>query len=490
MRAALGLDVGTTSVKAIALSEDGRRVGQGSSRPLTMRSPEAGWAVQSSAELRQAIVECLGTTVSSLPEEFDIVSLAAAVQSGSLVTVASDGEPSEDFITWMDTRSTDLVDSWLRDGTSTTIREVSGWTVHPGQALSNAAWLRTHRPAEWAEVSRIASVDDMVVHWLTGRWATNPSNAAGTAMIDLATGQWNPSLTRLAGLEPKQLSDLVPSGTPIGQLSPRMAGELTMSDDVLVISGGHDQACTALALGVSEPGRALLAGGTAWVLTTVVAPSATTEVGPEMNVSFHVVPELRTASSYLGGMGACMEWWLEQMLGRGETRDVLDRFAVLDRSLAGVATTRTSPYFYPVRDRSATRPGAGVFLNERANTSDGDRARSIMEYAAFKVRTAIESLAADQRPTSLTMVGGATQSPGWANLVADVTGLMVAETAEQSLPALGAAALAGVGAGLYVDLNSAIKSFRTSHQARHPNPSSAELYRFRYQAHLEQEAQQ
>ena len=88
------------------------------------------------------------------------------------------------------------------------------------------------------------------------------------------------------------------------------------------------------------------------------------------------------------------------------------------------------------------------------------------------------------------MVGGATRSPGWAKLIADVTGLSVAEAAEQSLPAHGAAALAGVGAGLFLDLNSAIKSFHTSHEVRHPNPTSAELYRFRYQAHREQEAQQ
>jgi len=206
---------------------------------------------------------------------------------------------------------------------------------------------------------------------------TNPSNAAGMALMDVRSGEWSQELCGLIDLSINQLSELRPSGSVIGPLMSDIAQDVGLATDVAVVNGGHDQACAALALGVTGPTRALLAGGTAWVLTNVIPPEEVAEVPAEMNVSFHVVPQLRTASKYLGGMGSNMEWWLATSGPRVNTRN---RFADLDAELVRTSTTETSPYFHPSHQsvQDSQLPGAGTFSNVARATTRADRARSIM----------------------------------------------------------------------------------------------------------------
>ena len=509
MKAALGLDVGTTSVKAVVIGENGEFVVKCSSSVLPMRAPKSGWAVQATRDLRAAVLECLASAARSLPKDVEVVSLTTAAQSGSIVTSDRTGVIADDLTTWMDTRTSSLVDEWHSDGTSDIIRSHSGWTVHPGQGLPQLAWIRSNDPASWANIARVGSADDLVMNWLTGMWITNPSNAAGMALIDVETGQWNHELCAVVGLQAIQLSEVLRSGEIVGQLLPKMAEEVGLSQNVAVVSGGHDQACTALALGVTEPSQALLAGGTAWVLTTVIPPEATAEVGGDMNVSFHVVPQLRTASIYLGGMGASIEWWLatssqHRNAVRSESVSALtddagvyadtnleeDRFAALDTDLDN-AVSPTSPYFRPLpNDTDASQlPGAGSFTNTTPDTSDSQRALAIMEYAAFKLRTALVAIPASRRPTSLTVVGGVTRSPVWSQLIADICQLPVTRTHEGSLPAVGAAVLGGVATGLFANTEAALASLDLASEVIQPDPQLADLYRRRYEVHLEQESQ-
>jgi xylulokinase len=508
VKAALGLDVGTTSVKAVVVAESGELVGAGSSGVLQMRAPRPGWAVQAATDIRTAVIDCLTATVASLPDDIDVLSLTTAAQSGSVITVDNAGVVADDLTTWMDLRAATIVEQWHRFGTSVAIRALCGWTVHPGQGLPQLAWLRQDDPAAWANIGRVGSADDLVMSWLTGMWVTNPSNAAGMALIDVADGQWSHNLCELIDLDAAWLSDLRTSGEVIGTLLPEIAERTGLDEDLTVVSGGHDQACTALALGVTDPAHALLAGGTAWVLTTVIAPEDTPEVSDEMNVSFHVVPQLRTASTYLGGMGACIEWSLSTAQRQNaasskfvsaltdgatvyaDTNLEKDRFAMLDNELNN-AVSSTSPYFRPLPDDTDTSqlPGAGRFTNTTPDTSDSQRVLAIMEYAAFKLRTALVAIPQSRRPASLTVVGGVTHSPIWTQIIADICELPVIKTREGSLPAVGAAVLGGVATGIFASTNAALASLDLTSEDVQPNSQNAELYRHRYETHLEQETQ-
>ncbi len=488
MKAALGLDIGTTSVKAVALSAAGEVVAKASSPPLSLTAPESGWAVQSTDDLSAAVFSCLRELCGVLPEGTELVALSAAVQSGSLVVVGADGAALAHMTTWMDTRSAEVVARWDQDATGAMIRRVSGWSAQPGLGLAQLVWLCEHKPEAFRQAATFGSADDFAMSRLTGRWVTNPSNAAGMQLIDIGTGVWSPALCELAGVTTAQLSQLEPSGDQIGSITAGAAAATGLPLGLPVINGGHDQTCTALALGVDEPGRALLAVGTAWVLTTVVDADNLTSVPEEMNVSFHVVDGLRTTSRYLGGLGASMEWWISEARYGATVADDAARYHELDAELATTTITIDSPYFLRTSDtdEAAARPGAGRFWPAGSDAHRTQRAIAIMEFAAFEVRTALAALPPSHRPEALTAVGGATSSPGWAQIISDVCGLPVKVVPAHSWPAVGAALLAGRSRSLFEGRSrSDDPSNQLGSEVLEPSPASVSLHNDRYSTHLE-----
>lgn len=473
VRGALGLDIGTTSVKAV-VSSAGEVIASASSGPLSLTAPEPGWAIQSTADLREATIECLTGVLAALPGEVDLIALAAAAQSGSLVVVDGSGHPGADMTTWMDTRTSEIVDEWHRDRTAAMVRRISGWSAQPGLGLAQIAWLRRSDPDRWRVPSRFGSADDLVVSMLTGSWITNPSNAAGMQLLDIATGEWSPELCELAGITVDRLSELRPSGSPIGHVTDEISGLTGLPHGLPVVAGGHDQTCSALALGVAEPREALLAVGTAWVLTTVVEADDLQTVPDAMNVSFHVVGGMRTNSRYLGGLGASMEWWLSE----SGFEDAADRFARLDAALASLEITPDAPFFLRTSDSVgvAERPGAGRYWPADPVPDPAGQALAIMEFAAFGVRDALLALPETQRPATLTLVGGATKAPGWPQLIADVCALPVTVAPDLPWPAIGAAMLAAEPTDRIIT---------ASVRRLVPRAEYVTLFDNRYRAHLE-----
>ncbi len=487
MKAALGLDIGTTSVKAVALSPTGEIVAQASSAPLSLTAPESGWAVQSTGELSEAVFACLREACGALPDGTELVALSAAVQSGSLVVVGIGGVPLAHMTTWMDTRTAELVSGWNQGSTGAMIRRVSGWSAQPGLGLAQLAWLRENDPEAFRRAARFGSADDFAGSLLTGEWVTNPSNAAGMQLIDIGTGGWSAALCELAEVSTDQLSRLEPSGEHVGSITEQAAAATGLPEGLAVINGGHDQTCTALALGVDEPGRALLAVGTAWVLTTVAAADDLASVPEAMNISFHVVDGLRTTSRYLGGLGASMEWWMTEAGYGAAVADDAARYSELDAELATTSITSASPYFLRTSDTddAAARPGAGQFWPIGEATDRTQNAMAIMEFAAFEVRTALAALPPSHRPRALTAVGGATSSPGWAQLIADVCAVPVRVVPAHSWPAVGAALLAGRSHSMFAALAPDDLSNRAGGEVLEPRPASVSLHNDRYPTHLE-----
>lgn len=302
---ALGLDAGTTSAKAVVMDRDGAVWAESESDPIPTRSPEPGTSEQDPEEIWQAVASAARRAVGGLPTGARVAALAVAAQSGSVVPVRASGRAGP-LITWMDARSQDLVESWPPE-TAEQIRMVSGWTPAPGYGLSTIARLMSQSgPAQPGldPVARWASVDDYLMHRLTGCWATNPSNASGMGLMDVSARAWSPELCRIAGTDPSVLSEIVESGTAAGGLIPEAAATLGVPAETPVVTGGHDQACAALGLGAVESGQMFLSAGTAWVLTAVTDRTVVGAVNPRLNLSPHVVADRWTVSESLGGLGA------------------------------------------------------------------------------------------------------------------------------------------------------------------------------------------
>ncbi len=430
----IGLDAGTTSIKMVAVNAEGVIQSSACSDPIPTQIPSPGASVQQPSAIWNAVATACQRGMSALDPSTPVAALSLAAQSGSIIAMEGlNGEGDANLITWMDTRSRELVHSWDAS-TQTTIRTISGWAPAPGLGLSTISWVRT---GTTVEPRRWAAVDDFLIHELTGSWITNPSNAAGMQLMDVSSLQWSAELCGIAGIDIAALSALLPSGEQAGHLTAAAAETTLLPQATPVVTGGHDQSCAALGLGITTPGSALLSLGTAWVLTMIADRANARAVPHSFNLSPHVVPDRWSVSKNLGGLGAALASEIaDQQPGLS-----IDLDTELDRSSPNI----DDPYFLPAL-RDVNRINWGQFTGPETPDRIG-RLRAVIEACAFEARLTLEQASPSVVVHELTVVGGGTNSRYLTQQIADATGMPLAVQREASRPALGAAMLAAGSRG-------------------------------------------
>jgi len=443
----IGLDAGTTSTKMVAVDNEGVIQASADSDPIPTLVPSPGASLQQMSTIWNALVTACRRGMSSLDSSTPVAALALATQSGSVVPVEQlEGGVEPNLITWMDRRSQDLVRDWDAE-TRRTIRALSGWTPSPGLGLSTISWLRSETGLE---PSRWASIDDFLVHELTGSWITNPSNAAGMQLMDVSSLSWSSELCKIAKVEMSALSALSPSGEQAGHLTAIASKTMALPQGIPVVIGGHDQSCAAFGLGLTTPGSALLSLGTAWVLTTITDRGDTAVLPHSFNLSPHVVPGRWTVSSHLGDLGTTLASAMPKEANK------------LDSKLAHRSPDIDDPYFLlSLPDLEGNKVG---HFSGPATTDPIVRLRAVMEACAFEARLTIEQTSSSVPINDLTVAGGGTNSRFLTQKIADATGMPLTVRREASQPAVGAAMLAARACGwpTLTDIKTSVEMIRPS----------------------------
>jgi len=470
-KAFLGIDVGTTSTKAVVFNAEGRELARAASQPYRNSTPAPGWVEQDPEEIWEALLGVIREAV----KDVRVASVCMAVQSGSLVMVDSTGRPVYPLVTWLDGRAEEIVRVWREQRRQEWVKPLSGWSLYPSLCLPTIAWFKGNNPQVFAAADKFLSLNDFLALRLTGELVTNPSNAGGMQLVDIRSGQWSDELCDLAGIRAENLSHIQPTGAPIGAILPEVCDQTGLTPGALLVNGGHDQGCTALGLGITEPGKILLACGTAWVFSGVLHQPEMDSLPPSLDLNFHAAPERWTLSQSLGGLGASFEWWMNTAY-QAEARAAT--FAALDAELP-----QTSPdgelFFLPLTgghdDPATTRRGG--FIGLQLGHSRADMARAVMESAAFELRWALEPVLAAGLPIErLWMVGGAARSSLWPSILADVTGIPIRLPDYDTWPALGVALLAGYGIGAFESLEDGLARFQKPHWEAQPQADMQETY--------------
>ncbi len=486
--ALLGVDVGTTSTKAVLCNLEGQELARAVSPAYHNRTPQPGWVEQDPEEVWQALLSVIATIVEQAGSQVTIKAISMAVQSGSLVPANQAGEAVYPLITWLDGRSQQLVADWIATGVEEQVKPLSGWSLYAGLPLPSIAWLKVYNPQVFEEASHYFSVNDYLAQRLTGKFVTNPSNAGGMQLLDIHTGAWSAPICELAGISPAMLSDLQPSGTIIGEITSDVCHQTGLTPGTVLVNGGHDQVCTALGLGINEPGKFLLACGTAWVFTGILSAVDMQAYPQDLSFNFHAYPQRWTLSQSLGGLGASLEWWLQrawQAEDHSGTRQA--KFAEFDQEVNQTQVNQEL-FFLPLTgghaDPATTRRGGFIGLDFQHNRAD--MARAIMESAGYELRWALDAIRQAQHPIErLWMVGGAAQSSLWPSILAEITGLPIQIPEYDNWPALGAAILAGVGSGVYADIDAALQFFNKPARTIQADPIHVGLYALGFKQYQE-----
>jgi xylulokinase len=485
--AILGIDIGTSSAKAILFDLAGNQVTI-ASQSYPLLTPEPGWVEQDPEAVWQALIRVLQDIVSQ-SNGYRILSLAIAAQAGSIIPVGLDGNPVYPMITWLDNRSQGVIRQWQADGTATTIRRLSGWQPFPGLPLPSIGWLKQNRPDVHASAKRFLGPADFLIHRLTGRFATDLSASSEMLLVDIKTGLWSEELCRIGGVNPDLQSEIGWAGRKVGALTAQVASLTGLPSGTPVIAGGNDQPCAGLAMGMTAPGKVMLSTGTAWVIMSVVNAVSTEAVPEWVNLYFHAAPEQRIAGQYVGGFGATVDWWLNQTFQSPDASKPVDAgrlYEYLNEAVLASNPGSQNLLFLSLNGPSQIMnavPGGGFIGMELVHTR-ADMSRAILEGCAFEVRWALDELGSAGIPVEeLWLAGGANRSPVWPQILADVCGIPLQVASYADWAALGAAVLAGSGIGAFSSLDEGIAHLQPPMQRLEPNPTLRDFYTGRLSAY-------
>jgi len=482
----IGLDVGTTGCKAIVFDAAGRILGQGS-REYPILTPLPNWAEQDAEQVWRlawdALSEAVATTRDDPPS-----ALALSVQGEAIIPVDGHGRALRPAILGMDTR-TGAENRWLaeRFGAEPLFNH-TGMPLHTINTLPKLLWLQRHEPDVWKTAERFLLYEDFFLHHLGGRARISHCLASRTQMYDLTAGDWAGDILETCGIDRERLAPLAPEGGGVvGTLRADLASELGLSQEMVLVSGGHDQACASVGSGVVEPGRAMVSTGTAEVVEVAMATPALDPALRQGNISVyrHVVPGLYLAMTLNHSGGLLLRWFrdtlchweLEQARATGQ--DPYDR--VLANVPEGPTGLLVLPHFSGSGTPLLDTTSKGAILGLTFATTHATIAKAILEGLVFELRVNTDLLKeAGVAIDELHAVGGGARSPLWLQLKADICRIPLRVPQVTEAACLGAALLAGTAAGTYPDLPTAVERTVRLEQRVEPRPESVAAYEERY----------
>ncbi|MCW5844513.1 MAG: hypothetical protein KIT77_24890 [Caldilinea sp.] len=312
---------------------------------------------------------------------------------------------------------------------------------------------------------------------LRGAWAvTDFSQAAELLLLDRRTRRWSSELCALAGIEPGRLGEVVAAGTRAGTLLPTVAAATGLPPETLVVTGGQDQCCAALGMGMVTPGQLMLASGTAWVVTALTASPELDQIPPRMDLNFHVAPGVYTVSQLLGGFGAVIERWLALLYGEGEAG-----YAALEAALGAPAPDGL--HFLPLGGSAQGGGAPGGFLGLRLESTRAEMVAALGQGIGCEVRRALEVLAAAGVPAAAVDVGRGDAERGMAGAAGFADGGSGVCGARGQLAGARGRRCWRDGAGLLGDLAGAAARWRVPLAAVAPDAAAVEGYDARYDAY-------
>jgi xylulokinase len=445
VRALVGLDVGTTGLKALAVSPEGEMLRRATVEyPLSV--PRPGWAEQDPEDWWRAAEAALGSL------DVDAAGIGLSGQMHGLVALDAEQRVLRPAILWNDQRTAaECAVIEERIGIERLIR-LTGNRALPGFTAPKLLWLRAKEPETYARIAHVLLPKDYVRLRLTKELATDVADASGTLLFDVAGRQWSDEV--LDALEvPREWLPPVHESTEI--------------------AGAGDQAAGALGVGVDEPGPASVVLGTSGV---VFAPLATFAADPKgtAHVFCHAVPDTWHAMGVMLSAGGSLRWF-RQSLAAGESFQRLDADA--ESRPAGSEGVFFLPYLAGERTPHSDPDARGAFVGLALQHDRGALVRALLEGVAYGLRDSLELLRALGCRVDVGRVsGGGAQSALWLRIVASVLGVPLERTEVDEGAAYGAALLAGVAAGLFADVPEAVGACVRVRETIEPDPEWAKVY--------------
>lgn len=452
----IGIDLGTSGTKTVLFDPQGAVVAA-ASREYPLYQEQNGWAEQDPQDWWQAAVDTLREVleVSRVsPKEVRGVGLSG--QMHGLVMLDAAGRVLRRSIIWCDQRTGREVEDLNALAGPDKLREITANPAMTGFTAAKLLWVRKHQPELYRQCAHVLLPKDFLRYRLTGEFATEVSDASGMQLLDVPHRRWSDELLGSLDIDPKLLARVYESPEVTGTVTQEAARLTGLAPGTPVVGGAGDNAAAAVGTGVVRDGRAFTTIGTSGV---VFAHTDKMLLDPKGRVHTFccAVPGAWHVMGVTQAAGLSLKWFRDTFCAaEKETAGNLgvDPYVLLDReaeqSPIGCNRLLYLPYLMGERTPHLDPDCRGVFFGLSAIHEKRDLLRAVMEGVTYSLRDCLEILrvlGAD--PDEMLACGGGGTSPLWRQMLADVFDRPVRTPVSKEGPALGAAILAGVGAGIY-----------------------------------------
>ena len=450
----LGIDLGTSSVKAILAAEDGSEI-RAAMSPCAVEHPLPGHAEADPGLWWSAVVQA----VSSLDTAgANIRGIGISVLYPALVLFDKDMQPLRPAVLYCDQRAAAESEELLARYGEARARALTGSAFPAGtSAVTSLMWLGRHEPEVLERMVRVGLANTFLVHKLTGEFTVDFSNASISGLYDTGRNEWSAELCDIAGVPPVALPGVIAADAEAGRLSADAARQLGLPAGLPVAAGAGDTVCSALGIGVADESELFVScGSTNCFAGLSTRPDFDNGLLNTSHLDAHTWINIGSTSA----SGAAIQWFINTHLEPGD----YERFFDLCRASApGAGGVVFLPYLSGERTPLYDPRAKAVFFGMTLSTSLPDLARSVAEGICFADRHILETFERNGRKIERVLAaGGGSRNKLMRRIRTDVTGREIAFCSFSDVAALGAALLGGVAGGCYADWRQAAAAARNA----------------------------
>lgn len=480
-QAVIGLDIGTTSTKAVLFGPQGKVIAK-HSVPYDLIQPQPAWVEQDPEHILEAVIASVrGALTKAAFDAKHLTGVGISTAMHSLIVMDKDGKALTNSIIWADNRSAEQAKRITSDMDGFQVYKRTGTPIHPMSPLSKIRWIKEMAPDVFKKAAKFISIKEYILYHFFGQYVVDYSIASATGLFRLETLQWDEQALRIAGIEADQLSELVPTTYQLRGLQPEIALRMGIAEDTPFVVGANDGVLANLGVGAIGKGEVAVTIGTSGAVRTVVDKPITDE---QSRTFCYALTDKHWVVGGPTNNGGIMLRWLKDEFGSSEV-EVAKRLGVDPYDLmidiakkvpAGSEGLLFLPFLTGERAPYWNPNARGTFFGIGLQHKREHFIRAVLEgviMSVFSIGVALRDLTGSAKDVRAS--GGFARSPLWRQILADTMGreVLVPESYEAS--ALGAAVLALHSLGYMEEIEEVQEWIRIS--ARHePNMENNETY--------------
>jgi xylulokinase len=472
MKYVIGIDIGTSAVKSVLVSVEGKVVCEhAESYPL--RRPNPGWSEQNPEDWADRTIESLRRLMEkSKADPADVEGISFSGQMHGLVLVDAEGTALRPAILWNDTRTTPQCRK-IEQMLGSKLLDIARNQALEGFTLPKILWVQEHEPDILSQASLFLLPKDYVRYRLTGDFAMDYSDAAGTLLLDVAGKEWSADIAQVFDLPLSLCPKLVESSGQTGTLLPAVAEAAGLLPSTKVFAGGADNACGAIGAGILGEGQTMCSIGTSGV---VLSYESRKDVNPQGKMHFFNHGEEN--AFYVMGVtlaaGHSLSWFKDTFAKESTFESLLEGIEEVPAGSGGLLFT---PYISGERTPHPDADIRGSFIGMDSGHTSKHFARAVLEGITFSLRESIDIIReSGKNITEVTAIGGGAQNETWLQMQADIFNANIVKLESEQGPAMGAAMLAAYGCGWFPSLEACAKQFIRPFQTYAPDPDRVKQY--------------